>query len=189
MEALFKTQAAGGWKYLQNQREQGWQRHKLSVAFGACDDISVHSDVTVPDAQFAVARAIKSWNDVGLPVRMEICDSMQSADILIEWKFASLDPDRFLGPSIQAHADFPPDNTLFGGPPLPLHFNADFLWGIEADGCFDIETIALHEFGHLLGLIYHSGIDTIMYAALREAPLFVRHQIDNETLSRIAQLY
>ncbi len=91
--------------------------------------------------------------------------------------------------TVHAHADYPTPNTLFGGPPLPVHFNADLLWGIEQAGCYDIETVALHELAHVLGLIYHSGPDTILYDAIGQAPVFVQHRLDAETVMRARQLY
>lgn len=189
MELLFVKQTEARRQHWRQRPELGWQTAALTVAFGSCETIEVHSGVTVAEAQAAVTRAMETWNRLDLPLQMKIVDATLPADILVEWKFAGDDSDNFLGATVQAHSDFPPPHTLFGGPPLPLHFNADFLWGIEAPGCFDIETIALHEWGHLLGLIFHSGIDTIMYSALREAPFFVRHQIDAETVARIRQLY
>lgn len=169
-------------------REQGWTKSLVQFAFGACHDVEVHSELTVAEAQAAVLRASATWNRAGLPLRLEPTDDADKADIVVAWKFGSADPEGALDWQTQAHADFPPGNSLFG-PPLPVHFNADFLWGIESPGCFDVETIALHELGHCLGLIYHSGLDTIMYAAIREAPFFVRHQIDPETLARVRLIY
>lgn len=170
-------------------RERGWNKNLLRVAFGTCAAIEVHSEISVREAQAAVARAVETWNDVRLPARFEWTSSTPNADIIVDWEFSSSDPDGGLSPWTQAHADFPPGNSLYGAPPLPLHFNADFLWGIEAVGRFDIETIALHELGHCLGLIYHSGRQTIMYDAIREAPLFVAHQLDTETIARAQALY
>ena len=178
-----------GPKHLERPRERGWDKRLLRIAFGACSDIEVHSGISSLEAQGAVLRAVETWNAAGLALRINPTDNLPEADIVVAWKFASADPDGTLNSKAQAHADFPPGNSLFGPPPLPIHFNADFLWGIEATGRFDVETIALHELGHCLGLIYHSGIDTIMYDAIREAPFFVRHQLDPETHSRMQQLY
>lgn len=169
--------------------ERGWQKNQLRLAFGHCSDVEVHSELKAVDAQAAVIRAIDTWNQIGLRLRVDVTNELADADMVVQWKFSSADPEGMLTWQTQAHADFPPGNSLFGPPPLPIHFNADFLWGIESPGCFDVETIALHELGHCLGLVYHSGIDTIMYDALREAPFFVRHSIDPETQARIIKLY
>ena len=174
---------------LERPRERGWNKVVLGLSFEACTAVEVHSGITVYDAKAAVMRAVATWNSATLPIRIEITSNVFSADIAVDWKFTSEDPEGTLNAQTQAHADFPPGNSLFGPPPLPLHFNADFLWGIEVAGRFDVETIALHELGHCLGLIHHSGIETIMYGAIGQAPFFVRHQLDAETLARIRRLY
>lgn len=169
--------------------EIGWDKPLLQLAFASCQAVEVHSPLSEEDAQGAVVRAVATWNAVNLPVQIEVVDnSLPTADILVGWTFANSDPDRRLDWRTQAHADFPPGNSLIG-PPLPLHFNADFRWGNQQAGCFDVETVALHELGHCLGLVFHSGLDTIMYDALREAPFFVRHQLDLETIARARLLY
>lgn len=176
--------------YLQRPRERGWNKPLLRLAFGSCSDVAVHSQLTVEQAQAAVLRAMATWNEITRRLGLELAPGpADQADILVTWKFAHADADGMLNWQTQAHADFPPGNSLFGPPPLPIHFNADFLWGLETAGCFDVETIALHELAHCLGLVYHSGVDTIMYGAIGQAPFFVRHQIDPETLARMQQLY
>ncbi|XP_057486754.1 metalloendoproteinase 2-MMP-like [Actinidia eriantha] len=64
----------------------------------------------------------------------------------------------FDGPSgTLAHA-FAPTNGRF-------HFDADESWVVGAvPGSFDMETVALHEIGHLLGLGHSAVRDAIMYA-------------------------
>ncbi|MCC6508811.1 MAG: matrixin family metalloprotease [Pirellulaceae bacterium] len=163
--------------------------------------MELFSPITLDEAQAAVYRAIETWNRVGLSVHLVLVDQIDqlsidrtsaselAADILIQWHFASSDPEELLSAQVHAHADYPGETSLFGGPPLPLHFNADLLWGTEIAGCYDVETVTLHELGHLLGLIYHSGPDTIMYDAIGPAPLFVRHALDWETVSRAQRLY
>lgn len=174
---------------LQRAVEVGWDKPQVRLAFASCQAVEVHSPVSKEDAQAAVVRAVTTWNRLRLPVQIEVVhDGSPWTDILVAWTFANSDPDGNLNWHTQAHADFPPGNSLLG-PPLPLHFNADFRWGNAQAGCFDVETVALHELGHCLGLVYHSSLDTIMYDAIREAPFFVRHQLDLETIARARQLY
>ena len=182
---------------LRRVQERGWDRALVHIAFGDCRAVEVHSDISAAEAQAAVLRAVESWNEIALPIKYFVESpetaapraAASSADIVIDWQFASSDAEAILNGQVHAHADYPPPNTLFGGPPLPLHFNADMLWGNAQPGCFDIETVALHELAHLLGLIYHSGPDTILYDAIGPAPHFVQHQLDSETIERAQSLY
>jgi hypothetical protein len=86
------------------------------------------------------------------------------ADIRIEWRPAA-DPDHSLVGNAIAHSDYPPGcSVVTNDYPKPLHFDDGETWVDGAvEGGFDIETVALHELGHLLGL-KHNGIPgTVMY--------------------------
>lgn len=177
---------------LRRVQERGWQQSLVRIAFGDCTAVELYSDISAAQAQAAVMRAIESWNEITLPVKylVDLDDPpLNTADIFVQWQFASRDPESLLNLQVHAHADYPPPNTLYGGPPLPLHFNADLLWGIEQAGRYDIETVALHELAHLLGLIYHTGPDTILYDAIGPAPVFVQHRLDAATIQRAQRLY
>ncbi len=177
---------------LRRVQERGWDRALVRIAFGDCSGIEVHSQVSVREAQAAVLRAVETWNKITLPVKYFVDleeKPLNAADVVVAWQFASADSEGILNAQVHAHADYPPPNTLYGGPPLPLHFNADLLWGIEQPGCYDIETVTLHELAHLLGLIYHSGPDTILYDAIGPAPAFVQHRLDQATIIRAQRLY
>lgn len=192
MERLLIPPSVPSRPSLRKALEKGWSQSLVRIAFGDCSAVEVHGLVTVDQAQAAVLRAIESWNKITLPVKyfVQTEPSLASeADIVVQWHFGSSDPESLLNAQIHAHADYPAPNTLYGGPPLPMHFNADLLWGIEQPGCYDIETVALHELAHLLGLIYHTGPDTILYDAIGPAPVFVQHRLDKETIRRAQQLY
>lgn len=191
MERLLIPTSVPSRPSLRRAAECGWQQPLIQVAFGDCSAVQVHSSITTETAQAAVLRAIETWNKITLPVKyfVQTEPTLSRADVIIGWHFASSDPEAILNARAHAHADYPAPNTLYGGPPLPLHFNADLLWGIEQPGCYDIETVALHELAHLLGLIYHSGPDTILYDAIGPAPVFVQHRLDQETVLRAQRLY
>lgn len=180
MERLLIPPSHSAWPRLRRVEECGWKQSLVRIAFGNCEAVENHSSVTVAEAQAAVLRAIESWNAITLHVKYfpetEVSPA-NSADIVVQWLFSGADTESILNAETHAHADYPAPNTLFGTSPLPLHFNADLLWGIEQPGCYDIETVALHELAHLLGLIYHSGPDTILYDAIGPAPFFVQHRL------------
>ncbi|KAK8572379.1 hypothetical protein V6N13_047980 [Hibiscus sabdariffa] len=71
------------------------------------------------------------------------------------------DGSPFDGPNgILAHA-FPPTDGRF-------HYDADEPWSVAANpGSFHLETVALHEIGHLLGLGHSSIEGAVMYSSIR----------------------
>ena len=137
--------------------ESRWHMNTVRYKFGNCEKVT-DSGVSVSDAKAAVRSAANTWNRIGLPLRLEELDG--DVEIEVAWFARADDPDdgffSLFDPE-QAHADFPPPNNRFGNPPtkpLPLHFNGSEKWSVDINdqSSFDIETIALHEFGHCLGL-------------------------------------
>jgi len=171
-------------------REVPWTRRQLTFAFGPCDGVLAQHGTTVEQAQRAVISAMTSWQQA-VPSLVFI-PRHDPVDLEIGWFDPQRDPECLdygcrLSDTDHAHADFPPPNTLFGGPPLPIHFNASERWAIDGHpAAFDIETVALHELGHCLGL-FHCLAGTIMEPHVW--PGQVRREIDPHTQLRIAQLY
>ena len=59
-----------------------------------------------------------------------------------------------------AHAFYPHDNKGLSG---DAHFDSDEPWTLKRHGGVDLEWVALHEFGHSLGLGHSRIKGTIMY--------------------------
>jgi predicted Zn-dependent protease len=88
-----------------------------------------------------------------------------------------------------AHADFPPGYSLIvPGEPLPLHFNESEKWSLEpVIAEYDVETVALHEIGHCLGLPHSASPHSVMYSAMRAN--FASRQLSQEDVEAFKFLY
>ncbi|KAH6855412.1 carbohydrate-binding protein [Chaetomium sp. MPI-CAGE-AT-0009] len=134
-----------------------WPSRKLRYAFGKMTRQLPDENV----AKAAVRRALNTWANAvpGMEFKLVDINASPKPDFIIEWRPAA-DPDHSMVGGVLAHADFPPGfSIVVTGPPLPCHYDDDeHTWvdGAVANG-FDIETIGLHEIGHILGL-YHSSV-------------------------------
>ena len=89
-----------------------------------------------------------------------------------------------------AHADFPPPcgvvtNTL----PKPVHFDdSEHTWSDGAvANAFDIETVALHEIGHILGLGHTTVNGAVMFPTVKSN--FTLRVLQNDDRDGIRSLY
>ncbi|TVL92991.1 matrixin family metalloprotease [Streptomyces sp. SAJ15] len=137
----------------------GWTRTDLTFAFDTGTD-----DAAGNEEFDAVRNAFRTWS-AAAPLTFTEVEKGQSPDILIGWRPAS-DTDLSMVGGTLAHADFPPGCGVVtdGSLPKPVHFDdSEHNWSIGAAvNSFDVETVALHELGHILGLAHTSASGAVM---------------------------
>ncbi|KAJ4719124.1 Metalloendoproteinase [Melia azedarach] len=130
-----------------------WPASKYQLSYGFLPG-------TRDDAKTPVARAFQTWA-ANTHFKFSRTQDYGNADIKVSFHSGDhRDGSPFDGRGgVLAHAFAPTDGRF--------HYDADEPWAVGATaGAFDLETVALHEIGHLLGLGHSSVQGAIMYARI-----------------------
>jgi peptidoglycan hydrolase-like protein with peptidoglycan-binding domain len=123
-----------------------------SVTFSFSNDTS---DMPATDARNAVRSGIRRWSHVA---RFTFSEVASGGDIQIGWYSGDHgDGSPFDGSGrVLAHAFFPSTGDI--------HFDEDEYWTNNGGG-YDLESVAVHEAGHSIGLDHSSDSSAVMYAS------------------------
>ncbi|KAL6404090.1 carbohydrate-binding protein [Ilyonectria robusta] len=161
-----------------------WKHRDLKYCFGT-QSTQLSADV----CKAAMRRAMKTWQNAGVGLSFTEVASNQNPDVFIEFRRAN-DPDYSMVGGVLAHADFPPGySVVVTQLPLPTHFDdEEHKWvdGAVANA-FDVETVGLHELGHILGLAHTNVPGAVMYPSV--TPNFTNRALAADDLNGIRNLY
>jgi hypothetical protein len=142
-------------------------------------------DVTGTQERTAVTNAFATWAAV-------LCGAEFTAptsgdiDFEIGWFQGDHDdgsPFDGVGNTL-AHAFYPP--PCGGGHAGEMHFDEAEMWSLTGAGStFDVETVALHEIGHLLGLNHSSVAGSVMFPSYGG----VRRALTQDDIDGVRRLY
>ncbi|KAG8374719.1 hypothetical protein BUALT_Bualt10G0025200 [Buddleja alternifolia] len=157
-------------------------RSMLTYAFSPSNMIDY---VSQSDVEAAFRRAFSRWSAV-IPVNFTEAGDYSSADIKIGWYRGDHgDGEAFDGVlGVLAHA-FSPENGRF-------HLDAAERWAVDfssekSKAAVDLESVATHEIGHVLGLAHSSVKEAIMYPSL--SPRTKKVDLRNDDVAGIQALY
>ncbi|UOB81996.1 matrilysin family metalloendoprotease (plasmid) [Bacillus sp. ZJS3] len=160
-----------------------WEKSEITYAFElGTDDINEKNEFE------AVRNAFKTW-EVVTPLTFKEVSVTMEPDVLIGWRSAYDNDQSMIGPTL-AHADYPlgcsiTTNSL----PLPIHFDdSEYTWCIGVvSKAYDVETVALHEIGHILGLEHSNVEGAVMFPT--NLPDFIKRALTPDDIVGVERLY
>jgi hypothetical protein len=142
-----------------------------------------HNGLSLDDIKTTIQKAFDAWS-IAIPVDFNLAEGNRSATFNIKWAEKAHDGDGQPFDDIgllYAHAFYPKKcGGNFAG---QCHFDRGNSWSLNgATNTFDLQTVAMHEIGHLLGLADLNHTNSIM----REGYRGPHRKIDSEDPAFIA---
>ncbi|KAI3726052.1 hypothetical protein L1987_65849 [Smallanthus sonchifolius] len=144
----------------------------LTYAFG-----SNYPNAYVPP----VDSAFNTWANASGYFTFSRVDDITSSDLKISFKSGDIGGGVILNETILAYAYAPTNGTFY------YTENENITWSVgPAPNAFDLETVALHEIGHLLGLDHSEDQNAIMWDYL---PIGEAKGLNEDDIQGIKALY
>ncbi|KAK9437889.1 peptidoglycan binding protein [Metarhizium brunneum] len=141
-----------------------WQDRTIVYAFG-----SLSNQVDKKKCMQAIQSAMATWAKEIPGLTFVENEAHRDHEVMIAFrKVPDTDCAETLEGAELAHASLPPGfGTKFPGMPKPVHFDeTEVQWALgKQEGKYDVESVALHEIGHLLGMLHNGNKESIMYPA------------------------
>ncbi|GLJ34193.1 hypothetical protein SUGI_0687300 [Cryptomeria japonica] len=172
------------WKFAYGKLK--WRStHHLTYAFSSTIAHAESTILSKEDIRNTLASAFDSWAAV-VPLNFSETNQFEKANIKIEFVARDHgDGAPFEGPSVTVAHAFPPEDGRF-------HFNVDKLWTTSCHlthhpSAFDIQSTAVHDIGHVIGLGHSKVQNSVMYPFL--PPGHIRHSLTADDIRGARALY
>ena len=119
---------------------------------------SASNNLTSTQCQTAIQNAFNKWAQFSRFTFTQTYNLSQ-ADIELSWEPTNHSGCVSFGPNDLAHSTL---GQIDQTPPAFIHFNDDITFTMTLSG-YNLEYVALHEIGHVLGLTHDSHSDAVMY--------------------------
>ncbi|KAI3952564.1 hypothetical protein MKW92_049499 [Papaver armeniacum] len=137
--------------YIQGRRHT-WDRSTLMLNYSLSPNHTIDY-IKASEIRAALKRAFSVWSSV-IPVNFTETQDYEHANITIGFYYGDHGDGYPFDNTVIAHASGPGRGAQF-------HFNAAFTFAVDfnsekSDTAYDLESIAVHEIGHILGLDHSS---------------------------------